>query len=278
MSEKSNNLVLFQEKEIRRVWFNNEWFYSIIDIIQILAETDGPNSYWGKMKQRDPQLSPIWPKFKLVGKDGKARLSECANTESILRIIQSIPSVKAEPFKLWLAQVGKERIDEIEDPELAMKRMRELYEQKGYAKEWIERRVRGIAVRQELTDEWKDRKVKEGREFSILTADIAKATFGLTPTQHKKFKRLKNQNLRDHMTDLELIFSMLGEAATTEITREADATGFNECQVAAKKGGKIAGDARVKLEAVTGKKVVTVENFLEDTQKRTKSLNKKNAK
>lgn len=209
------------------------------------------------------------------GRDGKARFSECANREGVLRIIQSIPSPKAEPFKRWLATVGHERLEEIGDPELILQRMREAYEQKGYSQEWIEKRIRGIAVRQELSDEWRERDVNEGKEFGILTAEIAKQTFDVTPSQHSKLKGLKRENLRDHMNDLELIFSMLGEAATTEITRETDSQGFDECKTSAHKGGKIAGDARRKLELETGKKVVTSDNFLENTQQEAKNCGKR---
>ncbi len=192
----------------------------------------------------------------------------CANTEGIFRIIQSIPSPKAEPFKRWLAKVGYERVQEIEDPELATKRTRALYKAKGYPDDWIEKRMRGIAVREQLTDEWKNRGVKEGQEYAILTAEISKATFGITPAEYKEKKRLKRENLRDHMNDLELIFTMLGEAATTEITQKKDARGFPQNRVAAKKGGKIAGDARKKLELESGKPVVSGENYLDLPEKR----------
>lgn len=201
MSEE-NKLTLFEGVEIRRVWFNDEWYFSIIDVIAVLAETAAPTSYWGKMQRRDEQLGLEWPKLKLRGKDGKLRFSECANREGILRIVQSIPSPKAEPFKRWLAEIGRERLEEMEDPELAVQRMREMYLQQGYTEEWIEKRIRGIAVRQELTDEWRERDVQEGKQFGILTAEIAKQTFDVTPSQHSKLKGLKRENLRDHMTDL----------------------------------------------------------------------------
>jgi hypothetical protein len=275
MDTPSDKMVLFENKSIRRAWHEEEWYYSIIDVVAVLAEVNEPNSYWGKMQRRDPelaQLGPNWPKLKLPGKDGKLRFTECANVEGLLRIIQSIPSPKAEPFKLWLAQVGKERVEEVDDPELALQRIRAGYLRKGYSEEWIEKRIRSIIVRQELTDEWRERDVKEGREFGILTSEISKATFELTPSEHSKLKGLKRQNLRDHMTDLELIFTMLGEAATTEITREADSQGFDECKTSARKGGRIAGEAREKLELETGKKVVSSENFLDDAQSRTRRL------
>ena len=198
----------------------------------------------------------------------------CANIEGLFRIIQSIPSPKAEPFKKWLAKVGYERVQEIENPELAQQRMRALYQAKGYSDDWIEKRIRGIQVREELTDEWKNRGVKEDKEYSILTAEISKATFGLTPSEYKEFKGLKRENLRDHMTELELIFTMLGEASTKEIAQNTDAQGFEENKTAAQKGGKIAGDARKQLEIESGKRVVTSENYLANTKKPKQIRNK----
>jgi hypothetical protein len=222
------------------------------------------------MRTRDTELAVNWVTIchplRIEAPDGKMRETNCANTEGIFRIIQSISSPKAEPFKRWLAKVGYERIQEIEDPELATKRTRALYKAKGYSDAWIEKRMRGIAVRDELTDEWQKRGVKEGQEYSILTAEISKATFGMTPTEYKEVKGLKRENLRDHMTDLELIFSMLGEAATTEIARNTDAQGFVKNKTAAQKGGKIAGDARKKLEIESGKKVISKENYLQKPQ------------
>jgi hypothetical protein len=212
--------------------------------------------------------------LKMIAPDGKMRLTDCANTETIFRIIQSIPSPKAEPFKRWLAKVGYERVQEIEDPELATKRTKAIYRAKGYSDDWIEKRMRGIAIRAELTDEWKNRDVNGEPEYAILTAEISKAAFGLTPAEYKELKGLERENLRDHMTDLELIFSMLGEAATTEITRVKNAQGFDENKTAARKGGRIAGDAREKLEKETRKKVVTPENYLKISQKEKKRLSK----
>ena len=212
--------------------------------------------------------------LKLLSADGKKYSTDCANTESLFRLIQSIPSKKAEPFKQWLAQVGYERVQEIEDPELAQKRMKELYRAKGYSGAWIEKRVRGIAIRDELTDEWQNRDVKYPVEYAILTAEISKATFGLTPSEYRELKGLDSQNLRDHMVDLELIFTMLGEASTTEIARSKDAKGFQENKVAAKKGGKISGDARQELEKETGRSIVSNENYLEVPEK-AKRLGKK---
>jgi len=214
------------------------------------------------------ELSTICRQFKLPAPDGKQRETDCASTEGLFRIIQSIPSPKAEPFKRWLAKVGYERVQEIEDPELATKRTKALYRAKGYSDDWIEKRMRGIAIRAELTDEWKKRQVGHDREYAILTTEISKATFGLTPSEYKELKGLERENLRDHMNDLELIFSMLGEAATTEITKTKDAQGFDENRTAARKGGKIAGDAREELEKETKKMVVSKENYLDAPEKR----------
>src|SRR3989338_7745281 len=214
MEEKSA-LVVFQDKQIRRIWFNDEWWFSVVDVIGTLTESDRARKYWSDLKtkliEEGFEVSAKIGQLKLMAEDGKLRLTDCANTKNTFRIIQSIPSPKAEPFKLLLAQVGYERVQEIENPELAQKRMKELYKQKGYSDDWIEKRVRGIAIRDELTDEWKKRRVETEREFSILTAEISKATFGLTPSQYKELKGLKRENLRDHMNDLELIFTMLGE-------------------------------------------------------------------
>ena len=233
------------------------------------------------MRQRDPQLDSYWgticTPLELLAPDGKKRETNCANTEGIFRIIQSIPSPKAEPFKRWLARVGYERIQEIEDPELAAKRTRAIYQAKGYSADWIEKRMRSIAIRDELTDEWKKRGVQEQREYAILTAEISKATFGLTPSQYAEFKRLKRENLRDHMTDLELIFSMLGEASTTEIARTKDAQDFPKNKRAAREGGTVAGNARRELEGKSGRKVVTRENYLALTQATKKAKQLKNS-
>jgi DNA-damage-inducible protein D len=268
-----NNIKLFENKKVRSVWneADQKWYFSIQDVIELLTGSADVKQYVKKLKNRDPELNSNWGTIctlvEMKAEDGKTRKIQASNVEQLLRIIQSIPSPKAEPFKRWLAKVGYERLEEIENPELAAKRMRELYHQKGYSDEWIEKRVRGIAVRDELTDEWKKRGVKEQREFSILTAEISKATFGMTPTEYKDFKNLEKENLRDHMTDLELIFTMLGEASTTEIARNRNALGFDENKTAAKKGGKIAGDARKKLEIESGKKVVTNDNYLEEPEK-----------
>ena len=273
--EKENKIVVFQDKKIRRIWHNDEWYFSVVDVVETLTDSPTPRQYWGKVKDREfneLELSPIWVRLKLKALDGKLRETDCANTENMFRIIQSIPSKKAEPFKQWLAKVGYERIQEIENPELAQDRAKEYYELKGYPKEWIDKRLRGIAVRQALTEEWSNRGIEETREYAILTNEIAKATFGVGIKEHKKLKgldpKLKNQNLRDHMTDLELIFNMLGEASTTEIAKKLDAKGFSENKIAAKKGGTIAGDARKKLELETGEKVVSEKNYLDLKKKK----------
>jgi len=268
------NIAVFRGKEIRRTLHKNEWWFSVSDIVEALTDSADPRQYIKKMRQRDQELSSYWgticTPLEIMAPDGKIRETNCANTEGIFRLIQSIPSPKAEPFKRWLAKVGYERVQEIEDPELATKRTKALYKAKGYSDDWIEKRMRGIAIREELTDEWKKREVKEKREYEILTAEIAKAAFGIMPGTHKKLKGLKRENLRDHMNDLELIFSMLGEAATTEITRVHDAKGFDENRTSAKKGGRIAGDARKKLEKETRKKVVSSENYLTVPENRKK--------
>ena len=259
-------IALFKGKEVRKTLHNNEWWFSVSDVVQVLTDSSDVKQYIKKIRSRDNELNVNWgticTPLELIAPDGKTRETNCANTEGIFRIIQSIPSPKAEPFKRWLAKVGYERIQEIEDPELATKRTRALYKAKGYSDAWIEKRMRGIAIREELTDEWDKRGVKTDKEYSILTAEISKATFGMTPTEYKELKGLKRQNLRDHMNDLELIFSMLGEASTTEITRNQDVQGFDESKDAARKGGRIAGDARKKLEIESGKKVSTKDNYL----------------
>jgi len=265
--EENDALVVFQDKKIRRLWHNEEWYFSVIDVVAALTESEDARNYWKVLKHRELQLVTFCNQLKLQSSDGKYYETDCANTKNMFRIIQSIPSPKAEPFKQWLAQVGYERVQEIQDPELAQKRMRAIYKAKGYSEDWIEKRVRGIIIRQELTDEWNKRGVKEEKEYAILTNEISKATFGKTVQEYKELKQLKKENLRDHMNDLELIFSMLGERATTEIAKAKDAQGFNENTIAAQKGGKIAGDAREKLEIETGKKVTTGENYLTEPEK-----------
>jgi hypothetical protein len=272
-------LVVFQDKEIRRILHKGEWWFSVVDVCGVLTASPDAGAYWRKLKQRlkaeGSEVVTNCHGLKLEAADGKKYLTDCANTENMFRIIQSIPSPKAEPFKQWLAKVGYERVQEIEDPELATARTRELYRAKGYSEDWIEKRMRGIAVRAELTEEWKQRDVGEAPEYAILTAEISKAAFGMTPAEYRAYKGLKRENLRDHMTDLELIFSMLGEAATTEIARKQDAQGLGENLVAAHKGGKIAGGAREKLEIETGDKVVTPENYLTEPESRKRLTRKK---
>ena len=267
------HLVVFGGKQIRRAWLDNQWYFSVIDIIGALTDSASPPKYWDAMKRREKEssgidLSTFCRKVRLTGADGKSYASDAVTTESAFRVIQSIPSPKAEPFKRWLAQVGYERIQEIENPELAQQRMRALYKAKGYPDDWIEKRVRSIAIREELTQEWQRRGIAQQKDYAILTAEISKATFGLTPTEYKDLKWLKRENLRDHMTDLELIFSMLGEAATTEIARHRDAQGFPQNRAAARKGGAVAGTARKQLEAESGRSVVTGQNYLPQTPPR----------
>ena len=264
-----NKLVVFKGKEIRRTLHNNEWWFAIVDVVAALTDSVDPSGYIKDMRRRDKELSKGWGQIATplsISTAGGKQKVNCANTEGIFRIIQSIPSPKAEPFKRWLAKVGYERVQEIEDPELASKRTKAIYRAKGYSNAWIEKRMRGIAVREELTDEWQKRGIKEEPEYAILTSEISKAAFGLTPSEYKNLKGLERENLRDHMNDLELIFSMLGEAATTEIARKQDAQGFGENKVAANKGGRIAGDAREKLEIETGDKVVSSENYLDEPE------------
>lgn len=265
--DKPNALIVFQDKQIRRIWNDGEWFFSVIDVVLALTDSEDARNYWKVLKFRENQLVTLCNQLKLQSSDGKYYETDCANTKNMFRIIQSIPSPKAEPFKQWLAQVGYERVQEIENPELAQKRMKELYKAKGYSDDWIERRVRGIVVRQELTGEWEKRGVSAGKEFAILTNEISKATFGKTVEEYKEFKQLKKENLRDHMNDLELIFNMLGERATTEIARVKDAKGFDENKLVATKGGKIAGNARKELETETLQKVTTSENYLKEPEK-----------
>jgi hypothetical protein len=262
-------ITLFEEKQVRRAWnaAEEKWYFAIVDVIAVLTNSPNPQVYWRVMKKRlrdeGNETVTNCNGLKMTSADGKQRMTDVADTEQLLRLIQSVSSPKAEPFKRWLAKVGHERLEEIENPELAARRMREIYEQKGYSEEWIEKRLRGIAVRDELTDEWKKRGVKEQKEFAILTSEISKATFGMTPAQYKEFKALSNpkDNLRDHMTDLELIFTMLGEASTTEIAKKRDAKGFPQNQQAAKAGGTVAGNARRELEVQSGTRITTTENF-----------------
>jgi prophage antirepressor-like protein len=273
-----NTIKLFESKNIRSVWneADEKWYFVVEDVISILTNSNDPKQYVKRMRKRDIELALGWvqivPTLLVETAGGKQKMG-CANTKGLLRIIQSIPSPKAEPFKLWLAQVGSERIEEIENPELAIQRTRETYKLKGYSDEWIEKRMRSIAIREELTEKWSERGIKEQKEYAILTAQISKATFGLTPSEYKKVKNLKRENLRDHMTDLELIFSMLGEASTTAIVKTQNPKGFTENKKVAKQGGDVAGNARKELEIKTGEKIVSPTNykvFEEKKQKRIK--------
>jgi DNA-damage-inducible protein D len=265
--EKTAKIAVFKGRKIRKVIYNDEWWFCVTDVVLVLTESENVKQYIKNLRSRDPILGSKWGSIctplELVADDGKKRKMNCANTEGVFRIIQSIPSPKAEPFKKWLAKVGYERVQEIEDPELATKRARALYKAKGYSDDWIEKRLRGIAIREELTDEWKDRGAREEREYSILTAEISKATFGMTPSEYKEFKGLKRENLRDHFSDLELIFNMLGEASTTEITRNKDVKGYSKLKKAAQNGGEVAGKARLDLEQKSGRKVSSQQNFKE---------------
>ena len=262
-------IVIFKEKTIRRTWYDNAWWFSVVDVCAVLTNSNDANAYWRKLKQRLNEESDQPVTFchglKLPAQDGKLRVTDCANTEGIFRLIQSIPSPKAEPFKRWLAQIGYERIKEIENPELAQERMKQLYEQKGYPKDWIDKRLRGIAIRQNLTEEWQERGITNQRDYAILTAEISKATFGMTPSEYKQYKNLpskSNANLRDHMTDLELIFTMLGEKMTTEISVVEKPEGLIENKKVARRGGNVAGNARKEAEKELGKSVISRNNYL----------------
>ena len=265
-----SSIKLFQDKKIRSVWDETEqqWYFSVVDVVAALTDSVNPTDYLKKMRKRDASLAAYLgtncPQVEMMTESGKRRKVLAANIKGLFRIIQSIPSSKAEPFKLWLAQVGYDRIQEIENPELAQERMKELYEQKGYPKDWIDKRLRGIAIRQNLTDEWKERGITEKSDYAILTAEISKATFGLTPSEYKKYKGLmkKNQNLRDHMSDLELIFTMLGERVTTEISQKEKPDTFIENKQVAQRGGNVAGVAREQAEKELGRSIVSNQNFL----------------
>ncbi|PIZ66741.1 phage antirepressor protein [Candidatus Roizmanbacteria bacterium CG_4_9_14_0_2_um_filter_39_13] len=268
---ETTKIALFKGKKVRKTLYQNEWWFVINDIVEALTESRDPAQYFKRLKIRDKELARLIDKGEVqfvpplmlkVETDGGQQKAYCWNTEGIFRLIQSIPSPKAEPFKRWLAKVGYERIQEIEDPELATKRTRMLYKLKGYPDDWIEKRMRGIAIREELTDEWQKRGAQEQKDYEILTAEISKATFGITPSQYKKIKQLKRENLRDHMDDFELIFTMLGERSSTEIHRIEDSKGVPKLQKDAKRGGRIAGIARKELEKEIGKSVVSKQNFL----------------
>ncbi len=262
--ENKNNLIPFEGQSIRKVWHDEQWYFSVVDIIYVLTNSPKPKTYWGMMKKRENQPFTNCEQLKLTASDGRQRLTDCANTEGVLRIVMSVPSPKAEPLKLWMASLGKQAIEETENPEILTERQAEIYRAKGYTEEWIKERLQSINTRKLLTDEWKNRGVKEGQEYALLTAIIAKGTFGITPTEHKDIKGLDkpSHNLRDHMTDLELILTALGEAVTRTVAIDEDAQGFNENKDAAVKGGQAGGQARRNVEKITGKKVVTPTNFL----------------
>lgn len=274
--KETTKIAFFKGKRVRKTLSQNEWWFSVVDVVDVLTDSQDPRDYWYRMKMRvksedGVELSTICRQLKLPSSDGKRYETDCANTEGMFRIIQSVPSPKAEPFKRWLAKVGYERVQEIENPELATRRTRMLYKLKGYSDDWIEKRMRGIAIREELTDEWKNRGVERQKDFEILTAEISKATFGIAPSKYKKLKNLKRENLRDHMDDFELIFTMLGERSTTEIHRTENSKGVSKLQSDARAGGSIAGGARKKLEERLGRSVVTKKNFLKNPKNR-KSL------
>ena len=269
--KQETTIVLFKEQTIRRTWHNEEWWFVIVDVIEVLTNSTQPAGYLKDMRRRDPQLNEGWGQIATplsIKTSGGTQKLNCANTEGLFRLIQSIPSSKAEPFKRWLAKVGYERIQEIEDPALAQERMKQLYEQKGYPKDWIDKRLRGIAVRQNLTDEWQERGITHQKDYAILTAEISKATFGMTPTEYKQYKNLPQKstaNLRDHMTDLELIFTMLGEKVTTEISKVEKPDGLIENKKIARRGGSVAGNARKETEKDLGKSIISRNNHLQIT-------------
>ena len=277
--KKEKSLIVFQDKSIRRQWHDHEWYFSVVDVVEALTE-QGEYQKSRRLREEGSEVVTICHRLKLPAPDGKMRFTDCANTKSLFRIIQSIPSKKAEPFKQWLAQVGYERIEEIENPEIGQDRIKEYYGLKGYPKDWIDKRLRGIAVRQDLTEEWKGRGIKEQRDFAILTNEISKATFGKTVKEYKRFKSLKrnSQNLRDHMTDWELILTMVGEKATTDITISKDSQGFDRCKDSAFDGGMIAKHTRKEIEEKTGKSIMSDENYFHLTEKDNKLIKNKKDK
>jgi DNA-damage-inducible protein D len=274
--EKEKGLIVFQDKKIRRVWFNNEWWFSVIDVVSVLTDSQDSRNYWKvlkfRLKEEGSELVTFCNQLKMPAIDGKYYGTDCLNVKWLFRLIQSIPSPKAEPFKQWLANVGYQRVQEIENPELAQTRMRELYISKGYSEAWIEKRIRGIIVRDELTDEWKKKGVKQEKDFSILTAEISKATFNMTPSEYKKFKGLKKENLRDHMDDMELIFTMLGESVTKELTIKEKEAEFKKLKKVAEIGGTAAGNARKEIEKGLGRKISTKDNYLTISEKKKRLL------
>src|SRR3989339_57758 len=269
----TNHIAIFKGKSIRKTIFQKEWWFSIIDVIEALTGTDRPRKYWGDLKKKlttegYAEVSEKIGQLKLMANDGKYYKTDCADTETMFRIIQSIPSPNAEPFKRWLAKIGYERVQEIENPELATKRTRMLYKLKGYSDDWIEKRMRGIAIREELTDEWQKRGARERQDYEILTAEISKATFGIGPSAYKKLKGLKRENLRDHMDDFELIFTMLGERSTTEIHKIENSHGMPKLKQDAVRGGRVAGMAKGQLEKEIGRSIVSTDNFLPKSRKK----------
>ena len=272
---ENSHLIPFEGKEIRKLWHDEQWYFSVVDVIEILTESPQPTAYWDKVKkqiQKESELLRFWQKMKFLAPDGKMRPTDCANAEGILRIVMSVSSPKAEPLKLWLAQVGKERLEETENPEIGFERLREIYIAKGYPVEWVQQRIQNIDTRKQLTDEWKNRGVQQGQEYSNLTAIIAKGTFGLNPSEHKKLKGLEkpSQNLRDHMTTLELLFSTLGEETTRILALVDDAQGFDENREKAIKGGQAAGKSLNNYEKDTGIKVVSDKNYLKSLKEERK--------
>jgi DNA-damage-inducible protein D len=268
----NQQIAVFEQSKIRQTEHNGEIYFSIVDIIETLTDSPNPRNYWSMLKKQDNQLYTIPVQLKLQSKDGKFYKTDCANTEGVFRIIQSVPSPKAEPFKLWLASLGKQAIEETENPELGFDRLRELYKTKGYTDEWIHYRIKGLEIRKELTIEWQNRGITEGVEYAHLTATIAKSTFGVTPTEHSQLKGLEKQNLRDHMTNMELLFTAIGEEATRAIAVRDDAQGFHENQDAAQKGGETAGKALKIFEDNTGTKVLSTQNYMGTIDKNTLNL------
>ncbi len=272
MEGKNIGLAVFNGRKIRKTIHNKEWWFSVVDVCGILTDSLDAGAYWRKLKQRlneeGGQSVTFCHGLKLESSDGKKYETDCANTEGLFRIIQSIPSPKAEPFKRWLAKVGYERIQEIEDPELATKRTRTLYKLKGYPEDWIEKRMRGVVIREELTDEWQQRGARQNKDYEMLTAEISQATFGLKPNEYKKVKGLKHENLRDHMNDFELILTMLGERTTAEIHRSNDSVSMIKLKDDARVGGSIAGSARKQIERKIGRPIVSDKNFLKNDKKK----------
>ena len=276
---KETAIKLFKDQKIRTSWDDvlEKWYFSIVDVIRVLTGSENPNNYWkvlkSRLKKEGSELVTNCNQLKMQSSDGKFYKTDVADTEQLFRLIQSVPSPNAEPFKLWLARVGSERIDEIEDPEKGIDRLMETYLRKGYSKNWINQRLKSIEVRKELTDEWETRGVKKGQEYAILTDEITQAWSGYTTKQYKKFKELKRENLRDHMTNLELVLNMLAEATTTEISKEKDPKTFKDSRKIAKQGGTIAGNTRKEIEAKTGKKVISKQNARKIAGKKNKELN-----